>query len=92
MVVPLALTVAVYAIIDMSKFQGYSSEDGMPLSHWRDGSLGLVDFSALLDAPGSYSLYVVRTSLSIVINISSVLLVLVDTVCLQVRISTLHVQ
>ena len=90
LVVPLALAAAVYALIDTSKFQGYSSEERMPLSHWRGGSFGLVDFSALLDAPRLYTFYVVRTFLSILINISSVLLVLIDTVCLQVRIRRLE--
>ena len=86
LVVPLALTVAVYAIVDTSKFQGYSSEERLPLSNWKGGTFWLVDVSAFLDAPKTYALYIVRMILSIVINISSILLVLIDTVCLQVRI------
>ena len=83
--VPMVVTVVVYATIDRSKFQGYPSAENTPLSNWRGGSFGLVDFFAASDYPGQYTFYVVRTFLSVVINISSVLLVLIDTVCLQVR-------
>lgn len=84
--VPTAVTVAVYAIVDLSKFQGYSLAEKAPLSNWRGGSFGLVDFPVMLYNPGLYAFYIVRTFISIVINISSVLLVLIDTVCLQVRV------
>ena len=84
--VPTVVTALVYAAMDRSKFQGYSSAKNIPLSNWSDGSFGLVDFYAIFDDPGQYTLYVVRLFVSIVINITSVLLVLIDTVCLQVRI------
>lgn len=83
--VPTFVTVVVYAVVDRSNFQGYASAENTPLSNWRGGSFGLVDFFATSDYPGQYTFYVVRTFLSIVINISSVLVVLIDTVCLQVR-------
>ena len=87
----MVVTAAVYAVLDRSKFQGYSSAENIPLSNWHGGSFGLVDFYAFFDDPEQYTLYAVRTFLSVVINISSVLLVLIDTVCLQVR-STLPLQ
>lgn len=85
LVAPLLLTVAVYATFDRSKFAGYSSAANTPLTNWRGGSFGLVNFSVMSDAPGLYMLYILRTFFSIVINVSSVLLVLIDTVCLQAR-------
>lgn len=85
LVVPLALTVAVYAINDTSKFKGYSAVERFPLSNWKGGSFGLLDVYALFDDPSSYALYTVRTFLSIVVNVASILLVLIDTVCLEVR-------
>lgn len=84
------MTAAVYAIADVAKFQGYALAENTPLSNWRGGSFGLVDFSVIFDDPGLYTFYVVRTFISIVINISSVLLVLIDTVCLQVRVREQH--
>lgn len=83
--VPLVVTVLVYAVIDHSKFQGYSAAANSPLSNWGDGSVGMVDFSEISQAPGRHLFYIVRTWFSVVINISSILLILIDSVCLQVR-------
>lgn len=66
------------------------------MSNMGDGSFGLVDFGDLSGEESDQNwFYVVRTFLSIVINISSILLVLIDAVCLEVgRVektwSTLH--
>ena len=87
--VPLALNTLVYAIFDRSKFQEYHGLDRPPLSGWGAGSFGDMDFSRLFEAPGKYWLSVVRTFLSVVINVCSILLVLIDAVCLEVRRPTL---
>ena len=89
--VPLALNTLVYAMFDRSKFQGYNDLDRPPLSGWGAGSFGAVDFSRLFEAPGEYLFSVVRTFMSVVINICSILLVLIDAVCLEVRRPTLVV-
>ena len=51
----MVVTVVVYASIDRSKFQGYPSAENTPLSNWRGGSVGLVDFFAASDYPGPVS-------------------------------------
>jgi len=82
--VPLALTNLVYAVFDRSKFQGYSGLERSPLSSWGAGTFGELDFSRLGEDPKAYWFSVVRVFMSVVINISSVLLVLIDAVCLEV--------
>lgn len=82
--VPLVFTLLVYAVGDRTKFTGFPSENAPP-SNWGDGSLGVVRFSEIWDAPTQHWFYIARTFLSITINISSILLVLVDAVCLEVR-------
>jgi len=82
---PMVLTLLVYAVVDRSKFEGYSSAESVPMSNMGDGSLGLVDFGGLRGEGADQDwFYVVRTFLSITINISSILLVLIDAVCLEV--------
>lgn len=82
---PMVLTVLVYAVADRSKFQGYSSAASAPLSSFGDGSFGIAEFDELLDEwSPQHWFYVCRTFLSITINISSILLVLIDAVCLEV--------
>ncbi|CAM9405360.1 unnamed protein product [Ectocarpus sp. 4 AP-2014] len=80
---PMVSTVLVYAVVDRSKFQGYSLAEKGPLSNWRSGSVGTLDFSAFGNAPQKHWFYVIRMFFSIVINISSILLVLIDAVCLN---------
>ena len=82
---PMALTVLVYAVVDRSKFQGFSSAESAPLSNVGRGSFGIAEFGGLWDdfSPLQW-FYVGRTFLSITINISSILLVLIDAVCLEV--------
>lgn len=82
---PTILTMLVYAVSDRSKFQGYSSAHDTPLSNWSDGSFGLAEFGELFGgSPRPHWFYVIRLIFSITINISSVLLVLIDAVCLEV--------
>lgn len=82
---PMILTMLAYAVGDRSKFQGYSSAESAPLSNWGDGSFGLVNFGEILaDVPNQHWLYVMRLIFSITINVSSILLVLIDAVCLEV--------
>ncbi len=82
---PMILTLLVYAVADRSKFQGYSTAESAPMSNMGDGSFGLVGFGHLSGEGADQNwFYVVRTFLSITINISSILLVLVDAVCLEV--------
>lgn len=84
--IPVAVTMLVYAVTDRSKFHGFSSEDEFePLSNWRGGSFGVVDFSQLWKAPVRHGFYIVRVFSSVTINICSILLVLIDAVCLEVR-------
>lgn len=83
--VPLAINTLIYAVFDQSKFQGYSGLERPPLSSWGAGSFGEVNFSRLGDEPKAYLFSVVRMFLSIVINICSVMLVLIDAVCLEVE-------
>lgn len=83
--VPLVLTMLVYAVIDRSMFRGYSTAPSSPLSNWSESSVGMVDFSELWKAPAIYVFYIIRTWFSIVINISSILLIIIDAVCLEVR-------
>lgn len=85
---PMVLTVLVYAVVDRSKFQGYSLAEKAPLSNWRGGSMGTLDFSTFGNAPQKHWFYIIRMFVSIVINISSILLVLIDAVCLNVRLSS----
>lgn len=80
---PFVLTTLAYAVFDRSKFQGYSFIEHPPLSNWGAGAFGAADFSKLWDEPRLY-LYVFRATISIAINISSILFVLVDAVSLQV--------
>lgn len=82
---PLVLTTLAYAVFDRSKFQGYSANDRPLLSNWGGGGFGAVNFSRLRDDSERYCFYVVRTAMSIVINICSVMLVLGDAVGLEVR-------
>lgn len=74
----------VYAMTDRTKFEDFSSEN-TPLSNMGEGSLGVVSFSEIWDAPKQHCFYIVRMVVSITINISSILLVLIDAVCLAVR-------
>lgn len=83
---PVLVTMVVYAVIDPSKFQGYSTAENPPLSNWGGGSFGLIDFSQLWKTPSQHWFYIVRTFSSVIINICSILLVLIDAVCLEVRI------
>lgn len=83
--VPMLFTAMIFVVIDRSKFQGYASAEHAPLSNWGGGSFGAVDFSKLWESPMQHWFYVVRTFFSVTINISSILLVLIDAVCLQVR-------
>eukprot|EP00752_Nemacystus_decipiens_P005826 g5266.t1 len=86
-VVPTLLTMLVYAVGDRSKFQGYSNAENAPLSNWSNGSFGIASFSELLaDAPNQHWFYIIRLIFSITINVSSVLLVLIDAVCLEFRL------
>lgn len=85
--VPLAINILIYAALDRSKFQGYSGLERFPLSSWGAGSFGEVDFSRLGDEPKAYLFSVIRIFLSIVINICSVMLVLIDAVCLEVGLA-----
>ncbi|CAM9606327.1 unnamed protein product, partial [Choristocarpus tenellus] len=78
--IPIAVTTIVYAVFDRSKFEGYSSFS--PLSEWSNGTMGLISFNGFLET-GFYWIYILRTSFSIVINVSSILLILVDAICLQ---------
>lgn len=82
--VPWVFTLLVYAATDRTKFEGFPSEE-TPLSNWRDGSFGVVSFDEIWDAPGQHCFYILRMFFSIVINISSILLVLIDAVCLEAR-------
>lgn len=83
---PMMLTMLVYAVGDRSKFQGYSSAANAPLSNWGDGTFGVADFSNVLpNAPNQHWFFIIRLIFSITINVSSVLLVLIDAVCLEVR-------
>ncbi|CAM9779260.1 unnamed protein product, partial [Pylaiella littoralis] len=79
---PVVFTLLVYATTDRTKFEEFPS-DKTPLSNWRDGSLGIVSFYEIWDAPRQHCFYIVRTFFSITINVSSILLVLVDAVCLE---------
>ncbi|CAM9440375.1 unnamed protein product [Ectocarpus fasciculatus] len=81
--VPMAITFVAYGAFDRSKFRGYSEADHPPLSHWGTGTFGMIDFSELREEPRRYSFYVIRTFLSVIINISSILLILIDAVCLE---------
>lgn len=81
-----SLTVLVYAAFDRTKFEGYLNSESHPLSSWSRGTYGLVDFFEIKKFPGLYSFYILRTCLSIIINVSSVLIVLIDSMCLKVRL------
>lgn len=82
---PTILTILVYAVGDRSKFQGYATAENTPLSNWGDGSFGMASFDGFLShIPNEHWFYVVRLIFSITINVSSVLLVLIDAVCLEV--------
>ncbi|CAN0022943.1 unnamed protein product [Ectocarpus sp. 6 AP-2014] len=81
--VPMVITVAVYAVLDRSKFQGYSLADHPPLSNWGTGAFGTINFSELRETPRKYWFYISRTFLSVTINVSSILLILIDAVCLE---------
>lgn len=83
---PTVLTALVYAVIDRSKFQGYSSAEHPPLSHWGGGGrFGVMfDFSGLFAAPCLQGVYIVRVFISITLNVCNILLVLIDAVCLEV--------
>lgn len=86
---PMALTMLVYAVGDRSKFQGYSSVENAPLSNWSNGSFGVADFSDFFDdVPNQHWFYVIRLMCSISINVSSILLILIDAVCLEVGINS----
>ncbi|CAM9690600.1 unnamed protein product [Hapterophycus canaliculatus] len=80
--IPPVLTLAVYSLTDRTKFDGYLSVDA-PLSNWGAGSFGTVDFAELSGPSRQLWFYVVRLFLSVSINISSILLVLIDAVCLE---------
>lgn len=85
--IPLALTLVIYSATDRTKLQGYLTPGSAPLSNWGAGSFGTVDFSELSASSASSRqlwFYVVRLFLSIGINVSSILLVLIDAVCLEV--------
>ncbi|CAM9641402.1 unnamed protein product [Choristocarpus tenellus] len=77
---PIAITLIVYAIFDRSKFEGYSSSS--PLSKWSEGTAGTISFREI-SGYGSYWFYILRISFSIVINVTSILLILMDALCLQ---------
>ncbi|CBJ33435.1 putative transporter [Ectocarpus siliculosus] len=81
--VPMVITVAIYAVLDRSKFQGYSLADHPPLSNWGMGAFGTINFSELRETPRKYWFYISRTFLSVNINVSSILLILIDAVCLE---------
>lgn len=81
---PTVFTAVVYAVIDRSKFEGYSSAEYPPLSNWSNGSFGLRNFSEFWATPDR-GFYVVRLFVSITLNICSILLVQIDAVCLEVR-------
>ncbi|CAM9353417.1 unnamed protein product [Ectocarpus sp. 12 AP-2014] len=81
--VPMIITIAVYAALDRSKFQGYSLADHPPLSNWGMGAFGTINFAELREKPRKYWFYVSRTFLSVNINVSSILLILIDAVCLE---------
>lgn len=84
---PILLTMLVYAVGDRSKFQGYSTAENAPLSNWGDGTFGIANFAELVaDTPNQHWFYVIRLIFSITINVSSVLLVLIDAVCLEVGV------
>lgn len=84
--VPLLFTTLVYAVTDQSKFQGYFfAERPPPLSNWGGGTFGVINFSELWAPPYHQGLFVVRMFVSITVNICSILLVLIDAVCLEVR-------
>lgn len=82
---PLVLTTIAYASGDRSKFQGYSTASDAPLSSWRYTTLQAINFHDFENAPGKYAFYIVRMTLSVLINVSSILLILIDAVCLEVR-------
>lgn len=82
---PTVLTALVYATIDQSKFEGYSSADQPPLSNWGGGSFGLLSFFELWASSYHQGVYVIRLVVSITLHICSILLVLIDSVCLEVR-------
>lgn len=75
----------VYAIVDHSKFEGYSSAEHPPLSNWSGGTFGILSFYALWAAPYHQGFYIIRLFVSITFNVCSILLVLIDAVCLEVR-------
>ncbi|CAM9293468.1 unnamed protein product [Discosporangium mesarthrocarpum] len=79
--IPILITMVAYAISDESKFDGYQS--GTPLSDWDAGTVGALSFGEVTKDPFNFGFYIVRTSVSIVINVSSILLVLLDAICLQ---------
>lgn len=79
----MVLTMLVYAADDPSKFQGYRSAEIASLS-WGTASFGAIDFSEIRKHQRRYWLYTVRTFLSVVVNIPSVLLMLIDGVSLEV--------
>lgn len=82
---PVMLTMLVYSVGDRSKFQGYSSAENAPCSSWGSGSFGVADFTEFFaDSPKQNWFYVIRLIFSITINVSSILLVLIDAVCLEV--------
>lgn len=74
----------VYAIVDVSKFRGYDEEEHRPLSNWGSSTWVAVDFSEILKNPERCTFYVLRMTLSVLINISSILLIIIDAVCLVV--------
>lgn len=87
--VPEVLTLLVYAVTDRTKFEGFPSEIA-PLSNMGEGSLGAASFYEIWDAPKRHCFYIVRTVVSIIITISSILLVLIDVVCLEVKAFLVH--
>eukprot|EP00752_Nemacystus_decipiens_P012202 g10818.t1 len=80
---PTVFTALVYAVIDRSMFEGYSSSEQAPLSNWGNGSFGAMSFFELWAAPYHQAFYIVRMIISITLNICSILLVLIDAVCLE---------
>lgn len=81
----MVVTMLVYAATDPSKFHGFRSAGSAPFASLGSGSFGTIDFSEVRRHRGRYGLYAARTFLSVVMNIPSVLLVLMDAVSLEVN-------
>ncbi|CAM9290189.1 unnamed protein product [Choristocarpus tenellus] len=77
---PLAVSITVYAVNEHSRFQDYSNLS--PVSEWNEGTVGLISFSDLSE-DRQYWFYILRTSFSVVINMTSILLILADVIWQQ---------